>query len=423
MLIEWLLTRYLRRVNKNYMRFEATSNVDLPSPRPGRKYLLYVHVPFCEILCPYCSFHRVKLNWPQVRDYFRALRTEIRQYHERGYDFCAVYVGGGTPTVIPEELGQTLDLIRSLYSIERISVETNPNHLRDDVLSLLESVGVNRLSVGVQSFDDRLLKEMARYEKYGSGAEIAARLEETQGLFDTLNADMIFNLPHQTVASLENDVRVLMQEVRVDQVTFYPLMPSAATREVMGRQMGRSSFSREKHLYQKILEVMPWDYRPSSAWCFSRTAAMIDEYIVDHPEYAGVGSGAFGYLNGMTYANTFSIDRYIDEIGAGRTAIAAQRRHSRYEQMQYEFVMGLFGLSLDGAALRAKYGRRFVWDLWKEFSAFRLLSAIKKEGERYHLTRRGMYYWVVMMREFFIGVNNFRDQMRSQADAEPRADL
>jgi coproporphyrinogen III oxidase-like Fe-S oxidoreductase len=235
---------------------------------------------------------------------------------------------------------------------------------------------------------------------------------------------MIFNLPHQSAASLERDVRILMEEIQIDQVTFYPLMPSVATRETMARQMGQSGFEREKQLYHLILDSMPAAYRPSSAWCFSRAeAAMIDEYIVDHQEYAGVGSGAFGYLNGTTYANTFSIDRYIDEIGRGRTAITAQRRHSRYEQMQYEFVMGLFGLSLDGAVMKARYGEGYVRTLWKEFLAFRLLGAIKKEGGRYRLTRRGMYYWVIMMREFFIGVNNFRDQMRAQVDVEPCVDV
>jgi coproporphyrinogen III oxidase-like Fe-S oxidoreductase len=422
MLIEALLTRYLRYTNKNNMRFEITPNIALPMPRRGRKYLLYVHIPFCEALCPFCSFHRVKLDLIQALDYFRALRTEIKRYHEKGYDFSSVYVGGGTPTVMPEELGETLDLIRSLYSVKQISVETNPNHLKDDVLSVLKSVGVNRLSVGIQSFDDELLKEMERY-KYGSGSEIVERLQNTQGLFDTLNADMIFNLPHQTLASLENDLQILTNKVQMDQVTFYPLMPSSTTQEAMSRQMGNGNYRREKRFYKRILGAMEPDYRPSSAWCFSRNASLIDEYIVDHDEYVGAGSGSFSYLNGVTCSSTFAIDGYINDINEGKTAICALRRHNRYEQMQYKFLVGLFGLTMDKAALEARYGKRFSRDLWKEFLVFRLLGAIKEDGNQYRLTKKGMYYWVVMMREFFIGVNNFRDQMRSCAEVERRTEF
>jgi hypothetical protein len=104
---------------------------------------------------------------------------------------------------LPEELCETLTLIRSLFSIEQICVESNPNHLVPETIRRLKEVGVNRLSVGVQSFDDALLREMRRYTPYGSGQEIVGWLKGAQGVFDTLNVDMIFNFPHQTTASLE----------------------------------------------------------------------------------------------------------------------------------------------------------------------------------------------------------------------------
>jgi len=87
-----------------------------------------------------------------------------------------LYIGGGTPTVMMEELTALLDLVRSLFSVREISVETNPHHLTDTNVRLLQEAGVNRLSVGVQSFDDDLLRRMDRYDKYGRGNEIAARL-------------------------------------------------------------------------------------------------------------------------------------------------------------------------------------------------------------------------------------------------------
>ena len=421
MLIERLMTSYLRHITGAHMRFDTDVSGDrLPAPRPGHKYLLYVHIPFCEVLCPFCPFHRVRFRGPRASRYFAALRQEIRRYRERGFDFSGVYVGGGTPTVIPEELAETLALIRSLYAVNEISVETNPNHLREEVVSLLKAVGVNRLSVGVQSFDDVLLKEMGRYDSYGSSAYIVERLRSVQGVFDTLNADMIFNLPHQTLASLQNDLRILTGELKIDQVSFYPLMTAPSTRRAMSLTMGDVTFRRERPFYKTILTAMTQGYRPSSAWCFSRGAAMIDEYIVDYDEYVGVGSGAFSYVDGTMYSSTFSINRYIDQIGHGRTGITAGRRLKLREQMHYDFLMKLFSLSMDKKTIEAKYGAGFHRKLWKELLAFKLLGALVEDDERYRVTEKGMYYWVMMMREFFMGVNRLRDEMRLRIREEWR---
>jgi coproporphyrinogen III oxidase-like Fe-S oxidoreductase len=400
------------------MRLELMPDLRPPAPRTDRDYLLYVHIPFCESLCPFCPFHKIKLDAGKAVPYFRALAKEIELYRRLGYDFSALYVGGGTPTVMPEQLSEILSLIRSLFSIRQISVETNPNHLREPALSLLKAAGVNRLSVGVQSFDDRLLKEMSRYTSYGSSAEIIERLTHTQGMFDTLNVDMIFNFPHQSLASLQRDIVILTEDIKVDQLSFYPLMASAETQSAIVQEMGTFTLDREQRFYEAILESMGSAYVPSTVWCFSRDASMIDEYVVGYDEYLGVGSGSFSYLDGIVYASTFSISHYVSRITEGKTAISARRRLSRREQMQHDFLFKLFALAIDLETMETKYDNTFLLALWKEFLLFRLLRAIIRNGNGYRLTRRGMYYWVVMMREFFLGTNNFRDQMRAGLSAE-----
>jgi coproporphyrinogen III oxidase-like Fe-S oxidoreductase len=122
-----------------------------------------------------------------------------------------------------DELEKTIELLRANFSIKEVSTETNPNHLTPHNLKRLKEMGVNRLSVGVQTFDDEILKAIGRFYKSGSGDEIAERLKETEGIFDTLNADMIFNFPTQTVKTLERDLSILNQ-IKIGQVTYYPLM-------------------------------------------------------------------------------------------------------------------------------------------------------------------------------------------------------
>ena len=176
MFSERLLSAVMRHTNDRYLKL-ASANIDqLPAPVPGRPYLLYVHVPFCERLCPYCSFNRYPFNKERSDAYFEHLRDEMRMVAELGYDFPAMYVGGGTPTIDIDQLVKTIDLAKSLFSIKDVSSETNPNHLYPQWVEPLVD-RVDRFSVGVQSLDDELLQQMDRYQKYGSAYEILERLQ------------------------------------------------------------------------------------------------------------------------------------------------------------------------------------------------------------------------------------------------------
>ena len=412
-LINYIIAAKARSEFSRAMRFEGGGVPRVPPPGDYLPRLLYLHVPFCERLCPYCSFNRFVFEENLCRDYFRALRKELLLYRDFGYDFGGIYVGGGTPTVLIDELTETIALARASFHIRELSVETNPNHLTEDRLTALQRAGVNRLSVGVQSFDDSLLKKMDRFDKYGSGAEIAWRLRNTLGRFGTRNADMIFNFPTQTSEMLDRDLETLLA-VGVDQATWYPLMVSDATRQKVTETLGRVDSRQEERFYHQIVGRLVPTYRFSSAWCFSREKAMIDEYIVDYDEYAGLGSGSIGYLGGVCYANTFDIRTYIALIERGELPLAASRDFSLRERIRYDFLMKLFGTRLNVAELRKKYGGALWRRLAPDLLAFFLIGALAWRPPEIVLTKRGRYAWVVLMREFFTAVNNFRDYCRGR---------
>ncbi len=181
-MINQIVTHTARKQFALALNFEDGILPDLPPCADEKQRLLYIHIPFCEELCPYCSFHRIRLDETLARKYHVALRREMALYRQRGYRFSGIYVGGGTPTVLIDELSETLRLAREMFPITSISVETNPNHLTDANITILKQAGVNRLSVGVQTFNDDLLKKIARYDKYGSGEEIAERLQQNHGI-------------------------------------------------------------------------------------------------------------------------------------------------------------------------------------------------------------------------------------------------
>lgn len=420
MLAERLLTPVVRTLNSRYLALEHADVTKLPGPRPGAQYLLYAHVPFCQRLCPYCSFNRFPFSPGRAVPYFARLREEMRMVADLGYDFTSMYVGGGTPTIILQELTDTIDLARELFSIQEVSSETNPNHLTAEYVEAL-APRVQRLSVGVQSFDDGLLRQMERYDKYGSGEEILQRIQETAGAFHSMNVDMIFNFPSQTEAMLRRDVEMLKAS-GCNQTTFYPLMASPAVSRELAKTVGPVDYRREATFYKLLSEGLSDTFENGSAWTFSRIAGgMIDEYIVDYEEYVGIGSGAFSYLDGTLYVNTFSLREYDELLGAGRMSVAGKHDFGMHERMRYRFLMELFGLKLDRKRFERDFGVPIERGLAMEIAYMRAVGAFDRyDGEEITLTLRGRYLLVAMMREFFIGVNNVRDQARSALKADER---
>ncbi len=421
MLYERIFLPFFRHASRRAMNFDAGPGQP-PVPPPDGRAFLYVHVPFCVVLCPFCSFHRVAYRDGKAARYFAALRREILAYRDAGFRFTGVYVGGGTPTSAAGELAETLALIRESFPVEEISIETNPSDLTEPVLDTLVASGVDRVSVGVQSFDDGLLREMERYEKYGSRAQILERLESARGRFTTLNVDMIFNLPHQTPEILEADLDTVLGSA-ANQVSFYPLMTTDSVRRKMTARMGRLDRRRVHDYYFRILDRLRGEFTPSSAWCFSRgTGSGVDEYIADNGDYVGVGSGAFSYVNGVMYSTTFSLNAYHEMIAQGRPAITRGRRLATHERHRYEMLLKLLGLRMDREWMRRRFGPWYEASMALELAALRLSGALRKDERGYALTERGMYLWVLQMTAFFESVNVFREKMRANISAELEQD-
>ncbi|MHB1136782.1 MAG: coproporphyrinogen III oxidase family protein [Coriobacteriia bacterium] len=413
MLAERLLSRAVSLTQGGYFAKTPRAVPSLPGPEAGKQYLLYAHVPFCERLCPYCSFNRFPFAEDPAREYFKSLRQQMRMVADLGYTFDSLYIGGGTPTILVDELCETIDLARELFGTLEVSTETNPNHLIPEILDPLKD-RVQRMSVGVQSFDDGLLKEMDRYEKYGSGAEILERIQSLEGFFHSLNVDMIFNFPSQTEEILRRDVE-MVKASRCNQTTFYPLMASRSVEVSLKRTVGMVDYDREARFYKILVDGLSDTFELSTAWTFSRIGGgMIDEYIVDYEEYVGIGSGAFSYLRGDIYLTTFSLRDYSAAIAEGRMPVAVGSADSSLKnRMRYRFLMSLFGLRLDKKAFERDFGVSVERGLPLETLFFRMFGGFATDNaEELTLTEKGRYLAVVMQRTMFAQLNDLRDAAR-----------
>lgn len=230
-----------------------------PAPQEGHQYLLYAHIPFCKTLCTYCTFHRFLFKEPKAREYFVNLRKEMDYVKALGYDFQSMYIGGGTTTIIEDELIKTIEHARTLFpGIKEISCETDPAQIATPTFRRLKGY-VDRMSIGVQSFDDSILKLTDRYDKFGSGAQIYERLGEALELFPTTNVDMMFGFRGQSLEMLQRDMDLLVK-LNPRQITTYPLMVTSQTRKsVKGTIAAPGNELAEQ--YRIIMNTLGGNYR------------------------------------------------------------------------------------------------------------------------------------------------------------------
>lgn len=397
----------VRREGKKFLKVSREFDESKLTPDgPARsKPSLYIHIPFCKSLCPFCCFNRYLFDEMKARRYYVNLKRELDIYIGKGFGFSNFYFGGGTPTILMDELTDFIDYLKANFAVNQISLETTSRELTQENIASLRKAGINRLSIGVQSFDRDVLKSMGRPF---SPEEAREKLLMAQGQFDTLNADFVFNFPAQTIEQFRADVAIF-KELGIDQATFYPLMASPHKRDAMERKFNRVDTSREKKFYDVILrELYRQGYRASTAWCFSRGERMIDEYIVEDDDYIGIGSGSVSIVNGKFYVNSFSLERYEEYIKNDRLPIVGWRPLIGSEQMRYYLLTKLFGGTLDKKEFVSRFGDDIDRKLWKEMRFFRL-SGLVEGNHEIRVTERGMYPVSVMMREFFTALNGLRE--------------
>lgn len=368
---------------------------------------LYIHIPFCRSLCPYCCFNRCLFSEDKARKYFKHLKKELDLYIQKGFNFSTFYFGGGTPTVLIDELLEFINYLKRNFEVKQISVETTPREVNEENVDLLKNAGINRFSIGIQSFDNNILKTMGR--AFCDGEELKERVLIAKGKFDTLNLDFIFNFPSQSIAKFQTDMEIL-KSLDVDQATFYPLMPSPHKRDAMERRFNQIDTSRERSFYNIILKnIHANGYDASTVWCFSKGERMIDEYVVDFDDYIGIGSGSVSLLQGKFYVNSFSLDRYEDLVTQNKLPIIRWRKLSDHELMYYYLLSKLFGMKLDTGKFRQKFNADIHKKLRRELLFLKLFGLVQEESGKISVTQKGMYPVNAMMREFFSSLNGLRE--------------
>ncbi|WP_428739236.1 coproporphyrinogen III oxidase family protein [Sulfurimonas sp.] len=393
------VSQVMRYATKHFLHLQPTK-LSLPKATDDKPRLLYIHIPFCHTLCPYCSFHKFPFDEQSALKYFELLHKEIRLVHQLGYKFDSIYFGGGTTTILPQKLLETIQLAKSLFDIKEISCESDPLHIADINIPEFHKE-IDRLSIGIQSFNNEYLIQMGRHHKFGSAQEQFEKVKAILEDFAIVNVDIIYNYPSQSEAQIHEEIDQILK-LRPKQVTFYPLMYAPNIQEHLSKEWGELNDKKEQKLYEIIQKRMGKAYTQRSSWAWSLEGDdIIDEYVIERSEYVGVGSGAFSFIGDTLYANTFSLPKYAELLKQEKLPITHAVSFPKRAIAEYRMVTELFGLH---ASSKHPKIEQFL---------LKRLGVYDTEG---NVSQKGSYLMSVMMREFYNGMDYVRETMRKSLD-------
>lgn len=388
------------KFKQNFKAIKKGDTKKLPSKK---SYMMYIHIPFCHTFCTYCGFHKYIYDELLAKKYFQALREEIKNAKELGFDFDTLYVGGGTTLINENELLKTLELCKSLFSIKEISCESDPNHIKPDKLRLFNGL-IDRLSCGVQSFDDEILKKTARYQKFGSSKELIKKLEAAIGILPIFSIDLIFNFPAQNEKDLLKDLQIA-QKLNPTQITTYPLMKSKLTKKLIAKSFGKDLVDKEFEFYKLIQDFFK-AYQQNNCWSFSlEKNSLSDEYVSYHNEYVGFGSGAFSFLDNKLLVNAFDLNEYES---LGENKLIAEFDFKRKDILRYNFLSKIFSLELDIDKFNENFTCDIKKDLSLELALLKFSSFLFERDKKFILSDEGKYLFVLLMKEFYTNMDTVR---------------
>lgn len=310
----------------------------------------YLHIPFCEHICHYCDFNKVFLKGQPVDDYLHAMEQEIKmtvnQYPSDNLE--TIFVGGGTPTSLNEQ-----QLFRFCESINRnlpksqtmeFTFEANPGDLTKGKLQILKDAGVNRISLGVQTFNEELLKKIGRVHK---AKDVYETIDNAKMIgFENISIDLIFSLPSQTILDFKESLTEAFS-LDITHYSAYSLIiePKTVFYNLLKKgKLPTPGEDVEAVMYETLMEEMDkHGFNQYEISNFSKPGFESKHNLTywNNESYYGFGAGAHSYLEGKRRSNTGPLKRYMDQVSSGILPIVEEHQTTKEEQMEEEMFLGL----------------------------------------------------------------------------------
>ncbi len=349
---------------------------------------LYVHIPFCEKICSFCPYCKVLYSKETCDAYIDALLQEIHMVGSQKAgkkQVTSLYFGGGTPALAVDRLGEIIEAIEEHFIItEGIGLELHPRNVNVEMLAKLKAAGVTKISIGIQSFQEKyqniLGREVVDIEK------MATALAQVE--FETVSMDFIFALPNQTYMDLKKDIELAFSH-GANHVAIYPFIDFTFTSSKVNVM--------EKKEKRKLLDeitkyCMEQGYYRSSIWTFSsEREAKYSSMTRDN--FLGFGCSATTLLKDQFKINTFSVEEYCKRVKAGKLPTSLTIRFTERQRMIYYLFWTAYSTRVDSRDFEKFFGKplqkMYGFELWLA----KVLGFVVEEKGIYEMTLKGAFYY------------------------------
>ncbi len=363
---------------------------------------LYIHIPFCDFICPYCDFKKRLKDDLIEKEYRDSLIKEILNKKEYLNDIDTIYIGGGTPTAFSylEDILKTLDSIIDLSNIKEFTIESTSNRCLD-YLDLFTKYHVNRLSIGVESFDDKLREYLKRTDE--TKEELIEKINRIREKgINNINLDFIYSMPYSSLSTIKNDLE-LIKEINPTHISFYDLIIEKNTQLSYDLKRNKVSLPSEnesvrmRDLINKTLKQYGYKRYEISNWRKEGYESIHNKYYWNLEEYISFGVSSHSFYNNRRYENISNIKEYIRLI-KNNDYISIIKEEDTNLKSEY-FIIGLRLIS--GVSL-SKYTNLFNSDPFKDFNIQKLLDnkLLVKRGDNIRLSKRGLEVANIVFMEF-----------------------
>ena len=367
----------------------------------------YVHIPFCTQICYYCDFSKVFIKNQPVDAYLEHLIQETRSY-EIG-KLRTLYIGGGTPTALSAQqlayLLTELPKVMDLSEVEEFTIEANPGDLDPDKIAVLKDSQVNRVSLGVQTFDNKMLKRIGRSHQEQDIYDNIRHLK--QAGFDNISIDLIYALPGQTMDQVKENVAKAI-DLDIPHMSLYSLILENHTVFMNRMRRGKLPLPKEEleaEMFEYIIdELEKAGFEHYEISNFSKPGFESRHNLVywDNAEYYGLGTGASGYVDGIRYKNHGPIRHYLEAIEAGKARITEEHL-TLEEKMEEELFLGLRKKSgVSKARFEEKFGVSFDQRYGQVVASLTEQGLLVPDDKQVRMTKRGLFLGDTVAEKFIL---------------------
>jgi len=359
---------------------------------------LYVHIPFCDHKCIYCDFYSI-ITSDNIRPFLDSIKKEIKYYsglYSEDRKYTSVFFGGGTPSLMePEYLAEILDSLKSNFLVSNdaeVTMETNPGTVDKNKLKAFRENGVNRVSIGIQSFDEQELKFLTRIHDKKTAIETVNCAKEIG--FDNISIDLIFNLPGQTRAKWKENLETALS-LPIRHLSAYSLILERGTilnKMVLDKKVIMQDDDYDADLYEMTINFMEgngfFQYEVSN---FTKAGYQCRHNYAywRYRDYLSFGTSAHSFVNGKRWWNFSSLKRYISEIEKNSFAVAGSEKISEEQKFNEYVMLALRSSGLEFKEFRNSFGENWINEKYDFFKTLMDQNLVLLNDQQISLTKKG----------------------------------